>query len=119
MAAPALRERQTTTQQLSCFVLALAFLPGTTFPLALRSIPYRPSAQPVESMEMTLVARSRWPFRTVRMCRAISGDTRHQYEPLGWADDETLVYRVWERGHYGRDAWATEPGSPGQPWPTA
>lgn len=49
------------------------------------------------------------------MCRAIAGVDQYQYEPLGWADDATLVYRVWRGGDYGRDAWRSEPGSPGPP----
>lgn len=102
-------------QRLAFYVLALAILPVVAFPLALSQIPYRPAVQAAPDIEMETVVRSRWPFHTVQMCQAIAGASSHQYEPLGWADDETLVYRVWRGGGYGRDTWRSQPGSPGLP----
>jgi hypothetical protein len=102
-------------QRLAFYVLALAILSVVAFPLALSQIPYRPAVQAAPDVEMETVVRSRWPFHTVQMCRAIAGVSVQQYEPLGWADDETLVYRVWRGGDYGRDAWRSQPGSPGPP----
>ena len=111
----ALRERQTTTERLPFFVLAFALLPVIGLPVAFSSMPHRPGVEAKAGVELELVARSRWPFQTVRMCQAIAGVSSDQYEPLGWADDETLVYRVWRGGKYGRDAWRCQPGSPGPP----
>jgi hypothetical protein len=28
-----------------------------------------------------------------------------QYEPLGWADERTFVYRLWRGGHYQGEEW--------------
>jgi hypothetical protein len=111
----ALRERQTATRQLPFYVLAFALLPVIGFPLAFSSMHYRPDVEAQAGVEMELVARSRWPFQTVRMYQAIAGVSSCQYEPLGWADEETLVYRVWRGSRHGRDAWRSQPGSPGPP----
>ena len=102
-------------QRWAFYVLALAILAVVAFPLALSQIPYRPAVQAAPDVEMETVVRSRWPFHTVQMCQAIAGVSSRQYEPLGWADDETLVYRVWRGGDYGRDTWRSQPGSPGPP----
>jgi len=111
----ALRERQTTSQRPPFYVLAFALLPVIALPLAFSSMPYRPGVEPKAGVEMELVARSRWPFQTVRKCQAIAGVSSYQYEPLGWVDDETLIYRVWRGGRHGRDGWRSQPGSPGPP----
>ncbi|MGD2103677.1 MAG: hypothetical protein PVJ55_00995 [Anaerolineae bacterium] len=115
LTASALRERQTTTQRLPFYVLAFALLPVVALPLAFSSMPCRPGVEPDAGVEMEVVARSRWPFQTVRMCQAIAGVSPYQCEPLGWADDETLVYRVWRGAGYGPNAWRSQPGSPGVP----
>jgi len=56
----------------------------------------------------------------VRACQAaaeVPGEC--QYEPLGWANEETLVYRKWCGGHFvvdqenARSEW--DPGIPGTP----
>lgn len=109
------REGDPASRRLPLYVLAIALVPVVAFPLMLRSIPYRPPVEPDADVDMEVVARSRWPFATVRMCRAIAGVATHQYEPLGWADEETLVYRVWRGGRHGGDGWRSQPGSPGAP----
>jgi hypothetical protein len=38
---------------------------------------------------------------------------RCQYEPIGWADGQTLVYRKWCDGDYTAEDW--HPGRPGAP----
>lgn len=109
------REGEPASRRLPLYVLALALVPVVAFPLTLRSIRYRPPVEPDAGVELEVVARSRWPFPTVRMCQAIAGVATHQYEPLGWADEETLIYRVWRGGRYDRDAWRSQPGAPGAP----
>lgn len=109
------RRQRPLRKRLPVYVLAFALLPVIALPLALSSMPYQPGVEAKAGVDMELVARSRWPFRTVRMCQAIAGASHYQYEPLGWADDGTLVYRVWRGAGYGPDAWRSEPGSPGPP----
>lgn len=109
------REGELASGRLPLYVLVIALVPVVAFPLMLRSIPYQPPVEPDPGVEMDVVVRSRWPFGTVRTCQAIAGVATHQYEPLGWLDEETLVYRVWRGGTYGRDAWRSQPGSPGAP----
>ena len=111
----ALQERRAATWRLPVYLLSFAILPVIALPLAFSSMPYRPGVEAKAGVEMELVARSMWPFQTVRMCQVIAGVSSYQYEPLGWADDGTLVYRVWRGGKYGPDAWRSEPGSPGPP----
>ncbi len=114
-ARSARREGDPASERLPLYVLAISLVPVVAFPLTLRSIPYRPPVEPDADVEMEVVVRSRWPFSTVRMCRAIAGVATHQYEPLGWVDEETLVYRVWRGGRHGGDGWRSQPGSPGAP----
>lgn len=109
------RKGEPASRRLPVYVLAVSLVPVVAFPLTLRSIPYRPSVQPNPGVEVEAVVRSRWPFQTVRMCRAIAGDATDQYEPLGWVDEETLVYRVWRGGRHGGDVWHSRPGAPGAP----
>jgi len=109
----ALKERQAATQRLPVYLLSFALLPVIALPLAFSSMPYRPGVQAKAGVEMEFVARARWPFQTVRKCQATAGVSSDQYEPPGWVDDESLVYRVWRGGRHGRDAWRSQPGSPG------
>jgi hypothetical protein len=111
----AVQERRAATRRLPVYLLSFAILTVIALPLAFSSMPYRPGVEAKAGVEMELVARSRWPFHTVRMCQAIAGVSSHQYEPLGWIGDETLVYRVWRGGRHGRDAWRSEPGLPDPP----
>jgi hypothetical protein len=109
------RERGAIWQRLQFYVLAFAIVPVVAFPLTFSSIPYRPAVEAAPGVEMRLIAQPGWLSRTVRMCRAMAEVERYQYEPLGWADVRTLVYRQWRGGRYGGDSWRSHPGSPGAP----
>jgi len=51
----------------------------------------------------------------VRSCQAAAEISGCQYEPLGWADAQTLVYRRWCGSHYDQTGgW--HPGVSQSPW---
>jgi hypothetical protein len=88
----------------------VAFAGVLVFPLLMR---YRPAARATPGVELRLVEPPGLIEGAVRRCQAAAEVRGCQYEPLGWADAQTLVYRQWCDGHYEMGVWY--PGDPRPP----
>jgi hypothetical protein len=94
-----------------CFyLLAVALVAILAFPLLMR---YQPAVKAVPGVELRLVDKPGLLAGTVKSCQAAAEVRGCQYEPLGWADAQTLVYRQWCGGYYDVEGW--NPGSPTAP----
>ncbi len=80
---------------------------------------YRPAVDAAPGWVLRLVEAPGLEEGFVRACQAAAEVRGCQYEPLGWADAETLVYRRWCGGRFQTDLanvrseW--DPGVPGTP----
>jgi hypothetical protein len=89
----------------------VAFAAVLAFPLLMR---YQPVVKAAPGVEMHIVDEPGLLAGTVRSCQAAAEVPGCQYEPLGWADAQTLVYRQWCGGHYSAmGVW--HPGDPQLP----
>lgn len=80
------------------FYTSLVALVGVlAFPLLMH---YRPVVRAAPGVELRLVERPGLMEGAVRSCQAAAEVQGCQYEPLGWADAQMLVYRKWCGGHY-------------------
>jgi hypothetical protein len=85
-------------------VLALAL------PLAVG--PYQPAVQAAPGAELRQVEQRGWLAGVVKGLQAGAEIRPLVYEPLGWADEQTLVYRTWRGAGYDQTgAW--QDGEPG------
>jgi hypothetical protein len=85
------------------FYTSLVALAGVlAFPLLM---PYRPAVRAASGIELRLVERPGLMEGAVRRCQAAAEVRGCQYEPLGWADAQTLVYRQWCGGRYEMGVW--------------
>ncbi len=92
------------------YLLTLALVAVLAFPLFAR---YRPAVEVPPGAELRVVERPGWIAGAVKWCQAAAEISECQYEPLGWADAQTLVYRRWCGGHHTEAGW--QPGSPQPP----
>ncbi|MBE9507517.1 MAG: hypothetical protein IMY86_05655 [Chloroflexi bacterium] len=104
----AVRKRGQVWRRKRCYVLLAALATVLAFPLLMR---YQPAVEAAPGVALRLVERPGLLEGTVRMCQVAMETRGCQYEPLGWADARTLVYRKWCGGHYMMDGW--QPGAPG------
>lgn len=88
------------------YPLALLLAAVLAFPLY---APYRPAVEAAPGMELRVVNELGLLERAVKWCQAVAEMSGCQYEPLGWADDQMLVYRWWCGGRYTEAGW--QPGS--------
>jgi len=79
------------------YVLLAALVSVLAFPLLMR---YQPVIKAASGVELRLVERPGLIEGAVKSCQAAAEISSCQYEPLGWADAQTLVYRRWCGGHY-------------------
>lgn len=107
----AAQERRQVWRRGRFCVLLAAFAAVLTFPFLMR---YKPAVQAAPGVELRLVEQPGLIEGAVRSCRAAAEISGCQYEPLGWADAQTLVYRKWCGGHYD-ETGVWYPGSPGAP----
>ncbi len=83
-------------------VLALPFAYG----------PYQPAVKAAPGAELRQVEQRGWLAGVVKGLQAGAEVRPLVYEPLGWADEQTLVYRTWRGAGYDRTgAW--QDGEPG------
>ena len=104
------RERDRVWSRGRFYLLTAILVVVLIFPLVMR---YRPAVQAAPGVEMHLVEQPGLLEGTVRRCQAIAEVRGCQYEPLGWVDADTLVYRTWCGGRFTARGW--QPGSPGAP----
>ena len=104
------RERGQVWRRKRFYLLVVALVAVLAFPLLMR---YRPAVKAAPGVELRLVDRPGLLAGAVKSCQAAAEVRGCQYEPLGWVDAQTLVYRQWCGGYYDVDGW--HPGSPGAP----
>jgi len=92
-----MQERRQFWRREHFYALLIAFAGVLAFPLLMR---YRPVVKAAPGIELRLVERPGLLAGVVRSCQAAAEVPGCQYEPLGWADAQTLVYRKWCGGHY-------------------
>ncbi len=86
------RERGQIWRRKRFYLLAVALVSILAFPLLMR---YRPAVQAAHSVELHIVEQPGLLAGTVKRCQAAAEICECQYEPLGWAAEQTLVYRKW------------------------
>jgi hypothetical protein len=108
-------ERRAALRRGRFWILALALAATIAAPGLLA---YQPAVKAAPGWTLRMVEPPGPLEGFVRTCQAaaeVPGEC--QYEPLGWADEETLVYRKWCGGHFvvGRENAPSEwdPGIPG------
>ncbi len=104
---PVVRERGQVWRCKRFYLLAVILLAVLAFPLLMR---YRPAFKAGPGVEVRVVDRPGLLAGAVKSCQAAAEVRGCQYEPLGWADVQTLVYRRWCGGYYDRGDW--HPGTP-------
>jgi len=105
-----IRERSQVWQRGHFYVLLIALAAVLAFPFVMR---YQPAVEAASGVEMHMVERPGLLEGAVKRCQVRAQVRRCLYEPLGWADAQTLVYRKWCGGHYTAEGWY--PNSPGDP----
>lgn len=104
------RERDRFWRRKRFYLSALLIAAVLAFPLLAR---YRPAVEAAPGAELYVVDEPGWVEGAVKWCQAAAEVSECQYEPLGWADAQTLVYRKWCGGHYTSEGW--QPGEPQPP----
>ncbi len=94
------------------YVLLAALVSVLAFPLLMR---YQPVVKAAPGVELRIVDEPGLLEGVVKSCQAAAEVRGCQYEPLGWADAQTLVYRKWCGSHYDKTGdW--HPGVSQSPW---
>jgi hypothetical protein len=102
------RERGQIWRRKRFYLLTVALVAVLTFPLLMR---YQPAFKAAPGVEMRIVDKPGLLAGAVKSCQAAAEVRGCQYEPLGWADAQTLVYRQWCDSYYDMDGgW--HPGDP-------
>ena len=104
------RERGQAWRRKRFYLLAIALVAVLAFPLLMH---YQPAFKTAPGIEMRIVDEPDLLRGVVKSCQAAAEVRGCQYEPLGWADAQTLVYRQWCGGYYTEEGWQL--GSPGVP----
>lgn len=104
------RERGQVWRRKRFYLLAVALAAILAFPLLMR---YQPVVKAAHGVELRVVDEPGLLRGVVKSCQAAAEVRGCQYEPLGWADAQTLVYRQWCSGRYEMGVW--HPGDPQPP----
>lgn len=107
----AAQERNRIWRRGRFYLLAVALVGVLAFPLLMR---YQPVVKAAPGVELRLVDEPGLLDGVVKSCQAAAEISGCQYEPLGWANAQTLVYRKWCGGHYD-ETGVWHAGSPGAP----
>jgi hypothetical protein len=91
------RQNSHIWQQKRFYPLLLALSSVLLFPLFTQ---YYPAVQAKSQAELRLVESPNLLMGVVRTSMAIAEVTDCIYEPLGWLNNETLIYRKWCDGYY-------------------
>jgi hypothetical protein len=106
----AVHERKQLWRRGRFYVLLVAFASVLVFPFVMR---YQPAVEVAPGVELRIVEKPGLLEGVVKQCKMGAEVRRCVYEPLGWADAQTLVYRKWCGGHYTERGW--QPGAPQPP----
>jgi len=93
----AAQERRQAWRRGCFYVLLAACASVLVFPLLMR---YQPVVKAAPGVELRLVDEPGLLEGVVKSCQAAAEVRGCQYEPLGWADAQTLVYCQWCGSHY-------------------
>ena len=104
------RERRRIWRRGRLYLLLIALAAVLAFPFVMR---YQPAVEAAPDVEMRVVEKPGLLEGVVKQCQVGAEVRGCVYEPLGWVDARTLVYRKWCGGHYTEEGW--EPSSPGCP----
>jgi hypothetical protein len=96
------RERGRAWRCKRLYVPALGVLAVLVFPFLMRC---RPAVEVVEGVELRHVDPPGLLKGVVKQAQVAAEMGAYQYEPLGWADVQTFVYRQWRGGHYQNGEW--------------
>jgi hypothetical protein len=72
------------------------------FPFGMR---YRPAAEPLQGVELRHVDAPGLLQGAVKQAQVAVEQSEVQYEPLGWMDERTFIYRLWRGGRYEGEEW--------------
>jgi hypothetical protein len=67
---------------------------------------YEPAAEPLPGIEVRQVDPPGLLQGVVKQAQVAVEQSEYQYEPLGWADARTFVYRLWRGGRYEGEEWS-------------
>ncbi|MDY6877742.1 MAG: hypothetical protein SWK90_16290 [Chloroflexota bacterium] len=107
----AAQERRQVWRRGCFYVLLAACASVLIFPLPMR---YQPVVKAAPGVELRVVDEPGLLEGVVKSCQAAAEVRECQYEPLGWADAQTLVYRQWCGGRYEMDVWHPGDSQPPQ-----
>jgi hypothetical protein len=96
------RLRGRALRSVRLYLSLLGIVAVLAFPLWMR---YRPAAEPLPGVELRQVDPPGLLQGVVKQAQVAVERGEVQYEPLGWADDKTVVYRLWRGGHYAGEQW--------------
>ena len=96
------RERAAAWRSARLYLSLLGFVAVLAFPVWMR---YRPAAQPLPGVELRQVDPPGPLHGVVKEAQVAVERNEVQYEPLGWADARTFVYRLWRGGQYRGEEW--------------
>ena len=105
------RERRRIWRRGRLYLLLIALASVLAFPFVMR---YQPAVEAAPGVELQIVEQPGVLQGVVKRCQ-VAAEIRGQcqYEPLGWMDAQTLVYRKWCGGYYTEEGW--QPGDPQPP----
>ena len=92
------------------YLLLVALTSVLAFPFVMR---YQPAVEAAPGVELRIVEKPGLLEGVVKRCQVMAEVRGCVYEPLGWADARTLVYRKWCKGYYTEEGW--EPLAPQLP----
>lgn len=96
------RERGRAWRCKRLYLPMFGLLAVLAFPLWMR---YRPAVEAAPGIELRHVDPPEWLEGVVKQARVAAEMSTYQYEPLGWADSQTFVYRQWRGGRYEDGKW--------------
>lgn len=96
------RERRAAWRGARLYLSLLGLVAVLAFPVWMR---YQPAAQPLPGVELRQVDPPGLLHGVVKQAQAAVEQSEVQYEPLGWADERTFVYRLWRGGHFQGEEW--------------
>lgn len=92
------RDRRQVFRRVRFYLLVMCAASVLAFPVVFH---YRPAVEAASGVEMRIVNQPGFLEGAVRSCQA-SAELQHEaYVPVGWVDDDTLVYRRYSCGPQG------------------
>jgi hypothetical protein len=101
-ASALIRERGFAWRSARLYLGLLGVLAVLAFPFWMH---YQPAAEPLPGVELRQVDPPSLLHGVVKQAQVAVERSEYQYEPLGWADAHTVVYRLWRGGRYEEEQW--------------